>query len=440
MIVAGDVLAGRYSVKGLLARGGMADVHRGHDSVADRWVAVKAFRADAGDTTDLRRFERETRLLARLDHRNLVRLLDAGHYRGVPYLVLELVEGPTLTQRLHQGPLPSAQAQQVARDLARALAHVHAQRVVHRDVKPSNILLAPDGRALLSDFGIAKLADDTRLTAARTTIGTAAYLAPEQIGGGETTGAADVYALGLVLIEALSGQRPFDGSQHEMLAARMTQDPYIPPVVSPSWARLLRAMTRRDPTARPVPTVIAAHLAMPPPSEAPVDLAVTEELVDEALPEEVIAAPPGGDDISVAGRPRHARPAGTPARPSPAWLAALVPLVLLVGFLFTSTGNPDPASSGSATSSTTITPSTTAASTTTSTPAPTTTVASPPAPPAMSLAQVCADLDAQRQAIEDEKQRVDEAYRGDPDTRETLKDQLKAQKEAIDAQKRALGC
>jgi eukaryotic-like serine/threonine-protein kinase len=137
------------------------------------------------ENTDARRFDAETQLLARLDHRNLVRLLGSGQRPGGPYLVLELVDGPSLAERVARGPLAVDDVRRWGEDIARALAYVHAQGVIHRDVKPSNILLPPDGRALLGDFGIARIADGTRLTEPESTIGTAAYLAPEQLSSTE---------------------------------------------------------------------------------------------------------------------------------------------------------------------------------------------------------------------------------------------------------------
>jgi serine/threonine protein kinase len=341
------VIEGRYAAGPLLGRGGMADVYRAHDQTLNRWVALKVFRADASAVADARRFERETRLVAGLHHPNVVQLLDAGYHDGVPYLVLELVEGPTLAQRLAQGPLPSTQARLVGRDLARALSYVHARGVVHRDVKPSNILLAADGRALLCDFGVAQLAAGTQLTTTSATIGTAAYLAPEQMDGSKVTGAADVYALGLVLIEALTGRRPFAGTAQEVALARLARDPDIPPTVPPSWTRLLRAMTSRDPAARPRPEAIADHLDGPSPDGG-------DELGADPAADEL-----GADELSVTERSLHvvggaagaptppAIPAATHTLPSPAWFTALVPHLALAIFLAASarhgTGGQSPA-------------------------------------------------------------------------------------------------
>jgi serine/threonine protein kinase len=428
-----ELVGDRYRVDGLVARGGMANVYRARDVVLDRPVALKVVR---GGATDVRRFETEARLLGRLEHPNLVRLLDGGQWDGVPYLVFELVEGPTLEMRLERGPLGIAEARGVGCDIAHALAYVHGRGVLHRDVKPSNILLAPDGRALLSDFGVARLADGTRNTAAGTTVGTAAYLAPEQVGGAEVTPAADIYALGLVLIEALSGRPAFAGTAPEMLAVRLTTDPQIPAGLAPPWPGLVRAMTRRHPADRPDAAMVAAQLGA---LSTPVPAADTAEIdITQIHP------------VPAAHLTRRPLDAGAPA-PSPGsmerspvlfWLlAAVVILAGLATFLVAFGGleigaPPDEAADGTTSStSTTTVPRTTTTVATTSTTAPTTTQ-----PAEVSLAATCAALDARKDEIDTERHSVDETYREDPDTRERLKDQLEDEKQAIDDQRHALSC
>lgn len=257
----GSLLAGRYRLGDLLGSGGMAFVHRATDEVLGREVALKALIRTATDATELQRIRSEIDLLATLSHRALVTLFDAGTItlegRTVTYLVMELVDGPALDARLALGPLAEPEVTRMAQDLAEALVVVHGQGVVHRDLKPANILLAPSplpGRefdAKLADFGIAALVDAARLTATGTVLGTAAYLSPEQATGARVGPASDIYSLGLVLLETLTGQREFPGPVLESLSARLTRDPDVPGALGYEWKSLLTAMTARDPESRP---------------------------------------------------------------------------------------------------------------------------------------------------------------------------------------------
>ncbi|HET6939731.1 MAG TPA: serine/threonine-protein kinase, partial [Nocardioides sp.] len=180
-------LADRYELHHLLGSGGVADVHEATDHRLDRRVAVKLLRETAASATDRARFLSEATLLGRLSHPHLVRVLDAGIDRDRPFLVLELVRGTTLAEVLGQ-PLPPARVAELGADIASALTHVHAAGVVHRDVKPGNVLLQENGTAMLADFGIARLVDDTRHhTRTGTVVGTVAYLAPEQVAGEQVT-------------------------------------------------------------------------------------------------------------------------------------------------------------------------------------------------------------------------------------------------------------
>jgi serine/threonine protein kinase len=181
-----------------------------------------------------------------------VSVYDGGIHLGRPYLVMQLIRGTSLSKRLRQGPMFTAEAVVLIALLADGLAHVHAQGVVHRDVKPSNILLDEEGFPHLSDFGIALLAGQSRVTAVDEVIGTPAYLAPEQIIGGPLGPAVDVYALGLVLLECITGYREYDGpNKMEAALARLSRDPQIPAELPGPLAGLLRAMTAREPGRRP---------------------------------------------------------------------------------------------------------------------------------------------------------------------------------------------
>ena len=255
------LLNDRYELGPLLGSGGMADVHRATDRLLDRQVAVKVLRDVAGDPADRDRFTAEARTLANLSHRGLVTVLDAGIDEQHPFLVMELVEGRSLSDALAEGPLGAVETARVGAELAATLAHTHDRGVVHRDIKPANVLLGDDRRVKLADFGIARLIGDTvRHTRTGTAVGTAAYLSPEQVRGEDVSTAVDVYSLGLVLLEALTGERAFPGSPTESALARLNRDPDVPSTLDDRWRRLLLAMTAADPAQRPPAPEVAASL------------------------------------------------------------------------------------------------------------------------------------------------------------------------------------
>lgn len=254
-------LGDRYVLGGLIGRGGMAEVYRAHDRVLGRTVAVKVMRAVAAGDEDRARFADEARMLAQLSHPGLVTVLDAATCEDEPYLVMELVDGPSLADLCRGSALDPQRVATIGAQLADALGHVHAAGIVHRDLKPANVLLGSDGRAQLTDFGLARiLAAVMRHTTSGAMVGTPAYLAPEQLRAAEITPAADVYALGLVLIEALSGAVPYQGSPIEAALARLTTPPPIPDRLPRRWHLLLRAMTALDPADRPTTAEVGATL------------------------------------------------------------------------------------------------------------------------------------------------------------------------------------
>lgn len=271
------LLDGRYRLGECVGEGGMARVYRAEDVVLGRTVAIKMIRPGV-DGASSERARSEMTVLASLNHPSLVTLFDASLAPGRPeYLAMEFVDGPTLAERLASGgPLPSEVVAHLAAELAEALHVVHKAGVVHRDIKPSNVLLSPAQlpgarpRAKLADFGIAYLLDASRITSPGLVIGTVAYLAPEQIRGDDPAPASDIYALGLVLLEALTGQRahPPGGGMSAALS-RLESPPTIPDSVGRPWADLLTRMLDPDPSGRPTAAQVATaanRLAAPAPS------------------------------------------------------------------------------------------------------------------------------------------------------------------------------
>ncbi len=220
-----ELLGGRYRLDELIGRGGMAAVWRATDIEFQRQVAVKRLHARHVDDAEFaERFRREARVVARLSHSHLVRMLDAGDDESGPYLVLELVEGETLKQRLARlGPLDPSEAARIVAQVADALDYAHGQGIVHRDIKSQNVLLSNDGTAKLADFGIARLLEadaEPSLTQTDMMVGSADYIAPEQAEGGVIDARTDIYSLGIVLYEALVGRLPFAGEGFVAVAVK----------------------------------------------------------------------------------------------------------------------------------------------------------------------------------------------------------------------------
>lgn len=264
-----QLLAGRYELQSAVGRGGMADVWRAQDLLLGRTVAIKLFRGGTGHDA---RQRMEAVALASLSHPGLVTVFDAvlpeeseqSTGFAESYLVTEFVEGSTLRARLAGGrPMPAADVAQLGAQIADALAYVHATGIVHRDVKPANVLLAASGpvlRTKLADFGVALLAGADRLTEHGTVVGTPNYLSPEQLTGAQVGPASDVYSLGLVLIECLTGVATYPGSGLEAALARLHRPPEIPAHLDRRWRDLLAAMVADDPAARISAADVAARL------------------------------------------------------------------------------------------------------------------------------------------------------------------------------------
>jgi serine/threonine protein kinase len=253
------VVAGRYRLDRLVGRGGTAEVWQATDTSLGRTVALKLVTAPH-DASAVRAAD-EARTLAQLSHPSLVQVYDAGtDDEGRPWVVMEFVQGDTLADAMRRGPLPVARVAEVGAAVAEGLAHVHARGLLHRDVKPANVLLGRDGTVKLTDFGIARLVDAAKVTSTGLMVGTASYLAPEQVSGEPVGPAVDVYALGLVLLEALTGIREYDGPAVEAAMARLHRDPTLPASLPPGFAPVIAALTAREPADRPTAAEAARAL------------------------------------------------------------------------------------------------------------------------------------------------------------------------------------
>jgi len=252
------VAAGRYRIERTLGHGGMASVYLARDSELDRPVALKILAPHlTGDEQFRRRFLREARLAARLSHANVVQVYDAGEDENGPFIVMEFVQGTTLAEILaRRGPLPVTDAVAIGRQTALGLQSAHDAGLVHRDVKPQNLLVRDDGMVKIADFGIARAAELSHLTQLGTVLGTAAYLSPEQARGDEVTASADIYSLGAVLYEELTGRPPFEFASLAELAEKQ-RDGVVTPVrdLEPSVPEAVEAVVMRclarEPRFRP---------------------------------------------------------------------------------------------------------------------------------------------------------------------------------------------
>ena len=251
------VLSGRYRLESKLGSGGMSTVYLAQDEVLDRPVAVKLLHREISEEVDqLERFRREARAAARLSHPNLVGVIDAGEDEGRPYIVFEYVPGDTLKQRIEaDGPLPVDEAVAYAIEIARGLTAAHGRKLVHRDVKPQNVLIDPDGRAKVTDFGIARSLESQGLTATGRVLGTTDYVSPEQAMGEDVDERSDVYSLGIVLYEMLVGDVPFQAETQVGVAMKHVNEP-LPdvqverPDVSAAVASVIDRSTTKDPRDR----------------------------------------------------------------------------------------------------------------------------------------------------------------------------------------------
>jgi serine/threonine protein kinase len=351
------VLGGRYRLGPEIGSGGMGAVHRAWDERFEREVAIKIVRSGGVEKERLRR---EAQYLAHLDHPNLVAVLDAGEdvlrHTDSVWFAMELVHGPDLRTVLRQdGPMDGAGVRRVLLGLLAALDALHAADVVHRDMKPANVLLTAEpatGRwdVKLVDLGIAQHVRTDHLTSTGQVVGTAAYLSPEQVSGRAIGPATDVYALGLLAIEALTARIAFPGGPAESAAARLVRSPDLPRGIDPSWRALLTAMTALDPADRPSVTALVDAVRRLP------DVAQSEAGADVPTERMTIVGPPLGEHrpTAVLSVPSAPSPARTHHRPRRHLLVAACLLLAVVaagGWIAALSGGSGPTAAADPTSS-----------------------------------------------------------------------------------------
>jgi serine/threonine-protein kinase len=251
--VVGEKIAERYEVEELVGHGGMSSVYKAQDTLLERHVALKILHEQySADDDFVERFKREARSVAQLQHPNIVTVIDRGEEDGCQYIVFEYIDGESLKQLVDRtGPLPARRVVELGLQIAEALAFAHQHGLVHRDVKPQNVLIDPDGRAKVTDFGIARSLEAQGLTATGRVLGTTDYVSPEQALGHEVTGQSDIYSLGIVLYEMLTGEAPFRADTQVAVAMKHVREP-LPdvqrrrPEISASLARVVEHATAKE--------------------------------------------------------------------------------------------------------------------------------------------------------------------------------------------------
>jgi len=269
---ASPLLGGRYELGPLLGHGGMATVHDATDRRLGRRVAVKVLRADLAEQASARRrFETEASAAARLAHPNVVTVFDSGETDGVPFIVMERLPGRTLVDELGAGPLTVERAREVGHEVLSAVGAAHAAGILHRDIKPGNVLLTEDGHVKVSDFGIAKTVDDVDQTQTTDLIATPEYLAPERVAGEPASQRSDLYSVGVLLYRALSGRRPFEGDTPLALIRAIERGRVAPlasirPMLPADLIAVVERAMSRDPSRR-FESAAEMTAALEPPAE-----------------------------------------------------------------------------------------------------------------------------------------------------------------------------
>jgi eukaryotic-like serine/threonine-protein kinase len=309
MTVIGTLIADRFRLDEKVGAGGMSSVYRAYDPTLERWVAIKLMHRDIStDPDQLERFRREARAVASLNHPHVVTVIDAGEDEGAPYIVFEYVEGETLKDRIRRlGMLPVPEAVAYAIEIGRALMAAHAARLVHRDVKPQNVLIDPEGRAKVTDFGIARSMEAHGLTATGRVLGTTDYVSPEQALGHAVTEQSDIYSLGIVLYEMLTGEVPFQADTQVAVAMKHVRDP-LPdvqrrrPEVSAALAAVVERSTAKETQRRYATVTEVVHDLE---EVLAIEAARAGETSGEATT--VLRSLPGDTADFVPGRLRHPR-------------------------------------------------------------------------------------------------------------------------------------
>lgn len=257
MVTTSDVYLGRYRIENEIATGGMGTVYVARDERLDRRVALKILNANLlADGTLVERFRREARAVAALGHPNIANVFDYGEEQGRPVIAMELAPGRDLARILRdEGPLDPERAATIGAQVCAALAHAHAAGIVHRDVKPANVIVSADDDVKVTDFGIARATGDEKLTATGSVMGTAHYISPEQAGGGQITAASDIYSAGIVLYEMLTGAVPYTGDSLMSVALRHINETVPPPSathpdVPDALDQIVARATAKEPRAR----------------------------------------------------------------------------------------------------------------------------------------------------------------------------------------------